>query len=212
MALRRAMPVMISYFFISVAFGVLASQHLGSLSVLMSLSVFAGAAQFMSLKMLESGTEIWLIVLATFLINSRHLLMSSYMSRMFGDLSPLRKAVLAFGITDETFAVGIANARDKGDWKFQIKLNFLALTAWVSGTAFGLFFGTLMPESLNHILPFGLTAMFIAILTSSVRSAGHVISALVAGTAAVLMGTNIGIIAAAVMGIIAGGVSERWIR
>lgn len=212
MALRKAMPVMVSYFFISVAFGVLASPHLGSLSILMSLSVFAGAAQFISLRMIEENASLWLIVLTTLLINSRHLLMSGYMSGIFGSLKSLKKAILAFGLTDETFAVGIMNVKSRDDWKFQIKLNFLALTAWVSGTAFGLFFGTLIPDSLNHVLPFGLTAMFIAILTSSVKNAGHAISAIVAGIIAVLIGTNTGIVVAAIMGIIAGGVSERWIR
>ncbi|WP_456478015.1 AzlC family ABC transporter permease [Geoglobus ahangari] len=210
MALRRALPVMVSYFFISMAFGVLASPYFGSLSVLMSLSVFAGAAQFIALRMVEENADIWLIILTTLLINSRHLLMSSYMSGIFRGLNPIKRAVMAFGITDETFAVGISSVKGTGDWGFQVRLNFLALSAWVSGTAFGIAFGQLIPEKIYSILPFGLTAMFIAILTSSVRGISYAVSAIVAGVIAVVIGSSTGIIFAALAGIVAGGVAERW--
>ncbi len=210
MALKEAFPVMVSYFFISIAFGVLASQHLGVASVLMSLLVFAGAAQFIALRMMDEKAGLLLIVLTTLLINSRHLLMSSYMAGLFGRLSSIRKAILAFGITDETFAVGISRAKESGDYSFQLRLNLLALSAWVSGTAFGLLFGQLIPASVNAVLPFGLTAMFIAILTSNVRSSSHAVSAAVAGVVAVLLGSSLGIFLAAIAGIVAGGVVERW--
>ncbi len=46
--LSRAIPIVISYFFISMAFGVIASKYLGYYSIFMFMFVFAGAAQFIA--------------------------------------------------------------------------------------------------------------------------------------------------------------------
>ncbi len=211
MSLSKATPIMISYFFISIAFGVISSKYLGYKAILMSLAVFAGAAQFIAIKMLESKACIALIVLITFLINSRHFLLSGYISRFFERLNWRKKMLLAFGVTDETFAIGIMHLKDE-DWGFQIKLNTLSLLAWVSGTAFGVVFGEIIPESFNAVLPFGLTAMFISILNSNISGKSHIIAALVSGAIAVYLKNEFSIIIASIAGIIAGGVSERWME
>ena len=202
--LSRALPIAISYFFISMAFGVIASKYLGYYTIIMSMLVFAGAVQFIAVKMIENGTGVAVIILTTFLVNSRHLLMSSYMSKFFeGGL--IRKAVIAFGITDETFAVG---SLFKG--KFQLKLNTISHFAWVSGTAFGLLFGELIPEDIYSVLPFGLTAMFISILNSNLKGRPYVVAALTSGIVSVLIKNEYGLIVASLLGIFAGGVTERW--
>ncbi len=208
MALRKAIPVMVSYFFISMAFGVVASKHLEAYSVLMSMIVFAGAAQFIAVRMIQEGYGVIAIVLTVLLVNSRHLLMCSYISSRYQGLDRLKRMVMAFGITDETFALGISEK--ESDHRFQMKLNFLSLSAWVAGTAFGLLFGELVPENIYTVMPFGLTAMFISILVSGVKGPSYIIAAMVAGIISVVSGTGMAVVVASLAGVLAGSVVERW--
>ncbi len=208
MVLKRAIPVMISYFFISMAFGVVASKLFDFYSILMSVTVFAGAAQFIAVRMAQENFSIASIILAVLLVNSRHILMCSYISPLHPDLSRFKKAVMAFGITDETFALGISE-KSSGS-AYQMRLNFLSFTAWVSGTAFGILFGEIIPENFYHVLPFGLTAMFISILVSNARGYSHVIAAIIAGLLSIAIGGGMAVIVSSLAGIIAGSVVERW--
>ncbi len=208
MALKKAIPVMVSYFFISMAFGVVASKFLGAYSVLMSAMVFAGAAQFIAIRMIQEGHGVLAIVLTVLLVNSRHLLMCSYMFSLYPGLNRLKRLVMAFGITDETFALGISER--KRDHRFQIKLNFLSLSSWVSGTAAGLIFGEIVPESFYQVMPFGLTAMFISILVSNIKGNSYIAAAVVAGLISAVAGTGMAVVIASLAGMLAGSVVERW--
>ncbi len=208
MVIKRALPVMISYFFISMAFGVVASKFFGMYSVLMSFAVFAGAAQFIAVRMVQENYGPIAIILTVLLVNSRHLLMCGYISSIYPDLSKLKKVIMAFGITDETFALGISS--DFQDHSSQLKLNFMAFSAWVTGTIAGVMFGEIVPEEFYQVIPFGLTAMFISILVSGIKGYSYIISAVVAGIASLVIGGGISVIIASVAGIIAGSVVERW--
>ena len=102
----------------------------------LNLLVFAGASQFMALNLLASGIGAGEIVLATLLMNFRHFLMSASLSAKIGGRARLLP-VVAFGITDETFAVA---SSEKGELAsdFLIGLESMAYFSWVSGTAVGL--------------------------------------------------------------------------
>ena len=208
MVMKRALPVVISYFFISMAFGVAASKLLGMYSVLMSLTVFAGAAQFIAIRMFQENYGAITVILTVLLVNSRHLLMSGYISSTYPDIGRLKKALMAFGITDETFALGISS--DCRNHSSQIKLNLMAFSAWVSGTLTGVLFGEAVPEGFYQIMPFGLTAMFISILVSGVDGYPHIAAAAVAGIVSVALGSGTAIVIASIAGIFAGSVMEKW--
>ena len=208
---KDSLPVVVSYFSISVAFGVIAKEYLGGYAVLMSALVFAGAAQFIALQMIASKNSPVLIVLTTFLVNSRHLLMSSYLSRFYRGVSRKVRALVAFGITDETFAVASKRFQEgEANPRYNVELNFFCYIAWVLGTALGITFGAFVPEEISTILPFGLTALFISILLSTVRNSSDVVAALTAGILAVILPGGWNIILASLAGCFAGGVVERW--
>ncbi|HHU81480.1 MAG TPA: AzlC family ABC transporter permease [Firmicutes bacterium] len=80
--IRRGLPVLIGYFSASIPFGLLAKA--GGISLLetflFSALVFAGASQFMALNLLQAGVVAGEIILATFLVNSRHLVMSTVLA------------------------------------------------------------------------------------------------------------------------------------
>ncbi|MGE5653154.1 MAG: AzlC family ABC transporter permease, partial [Bacillota bacterium] len=87
---RAALPIVLGYVPIGLAFGVLAVQQgLGVPGIfLMSLIVYAGSAQFIATGMLAAGASPTAIIATTFLVNLRHLLMSASMSAHLRHIHP----------------------------------------------------------------------------------------------------------------------------
>lgn len=215
-ALVDAIPIMVGYFSISVAFGILAKDYLGKNAVLMSIIVFAGASQFIALQLIMNKTPAALIVFTTFIVNLRHILMSSYFSPLYTGVSRMKKLLVAFGITDETFALASKRFRQSAvNPAYHLTLNFLCYVSWICGTAAGLFSGYLIPVTVAEVLPFTLTALFIAILVMSIETRLDVYVALLSGFVAVLLapfpkGWNI--LIAAMIACTVGGVAEKWTK
>src|SRR4051812_13572167 len=102
--LAAAWPICLGYFPIGLSLGVLA-QKAGLAPwqmALMSIAVFAGGSQFIAVAMISSGASAAAIVSTTFMVNLRHLLMSSALSVHFPGVSRQFLALFAYGITDES--------------------------------------------------------------------------------------------------------------
>ncbi len=76
----------------------------------MSIIVFAGASQFVAIEMIKNAT-ILEVVITTFFLNLRHILMSSSISTKIEKNKKMY--MLAFGVTDETFSVSYFNNEKK---------------------------------------------------------------------------------------------------
>ncbi|MFQ8907363.1 MAG: AzlC family ABC transporter permease [Subdoligranulum sp.] len=104
---RSAVPIMLGYVPVGIAYGVMARQAgLNTWqTVLMSLTVYGGASEMMAAGMVAQGAAVLTIVLTTFILNLRHIIMSTCVfNQMQGGRLPVRM-LAAFGVTDETFAV-----------------------------------------------------------------------------------------------------------
>lgn len=175
------LPVFAGYFPIAVTFGLMAASMNISIweTLAFSVFVFAGASQFVALNMIQSGAGAAQIGLAVFLLNFRHLLMSASLSAKLEISRPAVPAI-AFGITDETFAVSSMRSGKLTGW-FMAGLNFTAYAGWVWGTAAGYAAGDFLPSMLRESMSICLYALFVAILVpgiKKVRSAG--VTALIA--------------------------------
>ncbi|MBB6454639.1 4-azaleucine resistance transporter AzlC [Salirhabdus euzebyi] len=167
-------PIFLGYLPIAITYGVLAVQS--GLSILqltlMSVLVFAGASQFMGAKMIGTGAAAIEIVIATFVLNFRHFVMSlSFMNK--ARPLPLKwKIPLSLGLTDETFAVsslhGEEAKKEKGKL-FYATLIIFAYSSWVGGSFLGGVLGEVIPERLSQSMGIALYAMFIGLLVPSVK-------------------------------------------
>lgn len=169
---KYAVPIAVGYIPIAIAFGILSksSNIPNYISILMSLTVYAGAAQFMAANLIGAGTSSLEIILAVFILNLRHFLMTASISqKVEKNLTGRWMALLAFGITDETFAV--ASLRDEQNLNryFMLGLNILSYSAWVGGTAVGVFLGSSLPVSLSSSMGIALYSMFIGLLVPSLK-------------------------------------------
>ncbi|AQS59982.1 AzlC family ABC transporter permease [Desulforamulus ferrireducens] len=170
--IKAALPVVFGYFPIGLAFGVLAIQSgMTIIEVfLMSLLVYAGSAQFIGAGMLGAQASIGAIVLTTFLVNSRHLLMTASLAPFMRNLSPRLLSLLGFWVTDETFAISIAAvAKQQQSKGYFFGLFITAHLAWISSTVLGAMVGNFIPDPRVFGLDFALPAMFIALLILQVK-------------------------------------------
>jgi 4-azaleucine resistance transporter AzlC len=175
--IKAGIPIALGYIPIAIAFGILAKSSgiPSGAALLMSLLVYAGASQFVGINLLALGTPYWLIVFTTFVLNSRHFLMSASLTRRLAPpVRTDRLLVASFGITDETFTVASLSDREQLPLSYIIALNMTAFSAWNAGTWIGLFLGQSIPASIQSSMGIALYAMFIGLLVPSMRKSRQV--------------------------------------
>lgn len=179
----RGLPIFLGYVPAAVAFGVLGTTTGLSTyqTAAMSVFVYAGASQFMALNLIQNGVNISEIIFATFILNLRHLLMSTVLSQRVTGGRKI-KSILAFGITDETFVISTvgANGRDEcASGRGMTAAHFAgvavaAYSGWVGGTVLGMVFANILPPVVMKGMGISLYAMFIALLVPSLKRSGKV--------------------------------------
>lgn len=169
---KAAAPVMLGYVPIGFAFGVLARA--AGLSVaeagLMSLLVYAGSSQFIGTGLLAAGVAAPSIIVTTFLVNLRHLLMSTALVPSLRQNAPWQNTLLAYGITDETFAVNTAILQGRPATPgFIAGLHAVSQASWVVASVVGALAGQLVGDTNALGLDFALPAMFVGLLMPNLR-------------------------------------------
>lgn len=183
--LALGFPISIGYFSAAAAFGILArSMGLGILeAVIFSATNFAGASQFMAVRMIGSDARAAEIFIAVLMVNFRYFLMGTSISRRLGTLSGAKRILAAFIDTDENFAVA---SLEKG----RISLSLFAgigtasYSGWVGGTVAGAVAGSFLPEGVQAALSGTLYAFFAALLGPELKKGGRIIASAVGAAAA----------------------------
>ncbi len=170
--LRPCLPLMLGYLPVGFAFGILAVQAgMTPLTVaLMSYLVYAGSAQLIAVGLLGGGVGAASIILTTFVVNLRHLLMSAAVAPHLRDWSRPLQAWFAYGMTDETFALHMSRfAKGPAGPVPVLALNTAAHLCWTCSGLAGALFGDLIGDIRPYGLDFALPGMFIALLLPHVR-------------------------------------------
>jgi 4-azaleucine resistance transporter AzlC len=181
----------------------------------MSSVVFAGSAQFIGAGLIGAGAPGPVIVLTTLIVNLRHVLYSASLAPYLRRLSPAWKAVLAYLLTDEAYAMAILNYESPKDldnkhWYF-LGAGLILWITWQTASAIGIFLGAQVPASWS--LDFTLALTFIGLVVPAVRDRPALLAALSAGLTAVLAGGlpfKLGLFLAATVGIVVGLLAEEW--
>jgi 4-azaleucine resistance transporter AzlC len=185
---KAALPIVLGYLPVGMAFGILAQKagltafEAGS----MSLLVYAGASQFIAVEMISEGVLWFPIVLATFFINLRHLLMSSTLSLLFKRNLLRTLSLLSVQLTDESFAVAMSDtSKISNRPRYLIGLQMTSHLAWITGSVGGALFGSLFDPK-EYGLPFALPALFICLLVIQIKSPNHFWMMIIAGVSSLL--------------------------
>lgn len=163
-----AIPLMLGYLPVAIAFGVLAGvQQLPAwAAVAMSTVVYGAASQFAALQLLATGGGIGSVVATTFVVNLRHLLLAAAIAPRVRDYGPAGAAAFGAQLTDECFAVHSTQfrARPTRPRTEVFAMNTSVHLSWIGGTVIGIAFGGAIPAIDRMGLDFALSAMFLAIL------------------------------------------------
>jgi 4-azaleucine resistance transporter AzlC len=215
----RAMPIVLGYVPIGFAFGVLAQKAgISALhAILMSVLVYAGSAQLVAVGLINANTPPLSMVLTTFVVNLRHMLMSAALSPYLADWRPVEIAAFTYELTDETFAVHAARF-DTGEWEKSVALttNVVAQGSWVLGTGLGAVAGQAVSDVRPWGLDYALPAMFIALLVLQIKDKAHILVAVFSGLLA--LGLHLAgagqwsVIITTVVGAAVGVGFETWTR
>jgi len=175
---RAAAPIGVAAFAFGVSFGVLArSAGMGRLApVVMSLTTFAGSAQFAAASILAAGGGVAAAVAAAVLLNLRYGPMGlSAASTLEGPW--WRRALTAQLVVDESWAIA---QRDDGriDRHLLVGAGLLLAVGWVGGTAVGVLAGDLVADPASLGLDAAFPALFLALLAGQIKGRSRLLAAI----------------------------------
>jgi 4-azaleucine resistance transporter AzlC len=180
---------------------------------MMSSIVFAGSAQFVTAQLVRDAAPALVILLTIAVVNLRHMLYSASLAPYLKGLSLRWKIVLSYLLTDEAYAPTVLEYERTGvkptsHW-FLLGAGLALWTTWQFSTALGIFLGAAIPETWP--LDFALPLTFIAMVVPNLKSSPMIAAALSAGLVALLacsLPFKLGLIVAAIVGIVVGTILE----
>jgi len=218
LGVRDELPILVGVIPFGLIYGVLAlSAGIPAMQAqAMSSVVFAGSAQMITAQLFGHGTPALVIVMTAAVVNLRHMLYSASLAPYVQKLRPAWKWVLGYLLTDEAYAVVITRFQKQDDpplgadvcdhkhWYF-LGAGLALWTTWQLSTAAGIFIGAQVPVSWS--LDFTLALTFIALVVPNLKDRPSLGSALAAGVTALLaynLPYKLGLVSAALVGILAG--------
>ncbi len=182
-ALRQVTPVILGYLPVGFAYGVLAQKAGLSVlnTVLMSVFVYAGSAQLIAVAMFAAGAAPLAVIITTFIVNLRHMLMSAALAPHLKNMRPMEVAAMTAELTDESFALHATRfARGENDKAETFGINTIAHISWITGSVLGILASGLIGDVRPLGLDFALPAMFLVLLVWQIHNRHHMYAAVAA--------------------------------
>ncbi|GAB4221766.1 MAG: AzlC family ABC transporter permease [Spirochaetales bacterium] len=216
--MRDCSPLVLGAVPFGIIFGTLAVQSGLTLGQTMALSliVFAGSAQFVALGLFAGGASPQIILLTTFVVNLRHILYAATLAPKTRHLSGKVRALMAFVLTDESFAVSSGRYSSERDPEYRHVYYFgaslLMYANWQLCSLLGALFGSTLPGASEWGLDFAMPVAFIGMLVPYLRTVPFSVAAVMAGivsVATVHWPNRSGLLVAALSGMMAGYIVFR---
>lgn len=163
---RSTYPIFLGYVSVGFVFGVVAttSNLSATYTILTSIFIYAGAAQFLLVNALKVGMPLYDIFVSIFLLNIRHVFYFKPLEKIFANSGP-KKWYSVLALTDESFALISGINVKKEDTHKIIGINQVY---WVSGTILGAILGSYFSPQIEG-LDFSLLALFMVLFIEKVR-------------------------------------------
>jgi 4-azaleucine resistance transporter AzlC len=173
-AFRRSIPIMLGFFPLGIAYGVL-MESVGYnflWSSLTSVTVFAGALQFLMVDFFRDGTPLITVALLALLLNSRHIFYGLSFVERFRSFGSGSRLFLIYSLSDESYSLHCVHKPQEGvneKWAHLFSAGFVVFY-WLLFTFMGGLVGQLITFDTTGI-DFSLTALFVVILIDQMRGA-----------------------------------------
>ncbi len=213
LGIRAFFPLIFAATPIGLLFGALAAQKgLSPLEVLLMGSfVFAGGSQFLALDLWSEPLPWLTIALSTWLINLRHVLMSTSLAPKLTHWTTRQRYLGFFILADEVWALSEQRAtKTQTTFGYYLGVGITLFLTWQISTVAGSLIGSVLGDPARYGLDFAFTALFICLVMSfwQGRKTGVVLAA--SGLAAVFTHTYVPgawyIIAGAAAGVVAAAI------
>lgn len=164
-AFPYTIPILAGFLFLGFTYGMV--MHAAGFSfwypMVMSLTIFAGSMEFLTVNLLLSPFQPLQVLLLTLLVNARHLFYGLAMLDRYKGIG-IKKIYLIFGMCDESFSINctVLPPADVDRGWFYTFVTLLDHSYWVLGATMGGVFGAFLPISTEG-LDFVMTAMFVVI-------------------------------------------------
>lgn len=157
------------YIPLGMAFGFLLTQAGAAwwLAPVMSLFIYAGAAQFMVVPMLASGQTLAAIAIATLVVNLRHIFYGLSVLDRLPD-NRWARTYLAWALTDESYSL-ITPLPPEASARQVVGVAMLNHGWWILGSTLGAVIGTSISPSLQGF-DFSLAALFAVLVVAQWRT------------------------------------------
>lgn len=170
----------------------------------MSVLLFAGAAQFAGIGYVVAGLGWGPILVLTALLNARHLLYAAALAPSLRGIPTRRRALMAYVLTDEAFALAAAHFRrlgcadERGYWIAALGAVFVP---WNLATLAGVLLGGTIPDpgrlGLDVVFPAAMGGLAVGLVAGRREFA--------AACAGIAAGVAVALVAGPAPGILAGG-------
>jgi predicted branched-subunit amino acid permease len=190
-----------------------------SAAVAMTLLVYAGSAQLTSLPLIAADAPLWLIFAAGCIVNLRFLIFSAALQPYFRSLPWFKRITYGYFTTDMAFVLFMprfGEASEKGTYFqrwFFLSTIIPGWLTWQSSSLIGVALGSLVPS--EWALDFAAVLALLAITIPLANSRPMMVSMLAAGLTAWIsqpLPLRLGLLAAVVVGIVAGIWAEKSMR
>ena len=209
---------MTGYIVLGMGFGILLQkQGYGLLwAFLMSLCIYAGSMQYVTIDLLGSGASLVATALMTLMVNIRHVFYGITMLDPYSKAGK-EKPYLIFSLTDETYSLVCAPQlpEDVDEQKYYLYVSLMNQCYWVIGSVIGGIAGASFAFNSAGI-DFAMTALFVVIFVEQWEKAENhlpaltgviisVICLVIFGSSGVLIPSMLGITAALFL-------EKRWLK
>jgi 4-azaleucine resistance transporter AzlC len=179
----------------------------------MSVIVFAGSAQLVAVQLIGSSAPVLVTILSACIVNLRFMMYSASLAPYLKHVSPRWKWLLSYLLTDQAYALTITRfseqrASSYTHWYF-FGAGLALWITWQLGTIVGVVLGAQIPDSWS--LDFTIPLTFLALVVPAIKDRAVAAAAVTAGLTALAAATlpyRMGLITAALLGIVVGLVVE----
>ena len=160
-AFKDTLPTIFGYIGIGLAFGIIASSAGLNIFLVgaMSLFIYAGSAQFITVSMLSAGAPIISIIMSV--------------APFFKEYSLFKNISIGSFLTDESYALGMNKqnyTNGKLSYEWFNTANIISYMTWGISSVIGALLGSIVKNPYGLGLDFALVAMFIGLLYLQVIS------------------------------------------
>ena len=177
----------------------------------MSLLVWSGSGQFAALPLWH--TNGLLVCLSTLVLSLRFSLMTASMSPRLAGAPAWVRALLAFGITDENYALAISRRSGEMEPDYLAGAFVPLYVSWAVGTAVGAFSAAQVPAAwtgpLNAVFPIVFLALAVLCCTSRPAALVAILGAILAVAGRFYLPGGWYVVVAGVLASLAGPLLER---